>query len=93
MNHHCFGSDFEKKQLKGWGYGYYELKKAFNPVTTLMACPDKKKTQQFITTHLGADNIVRYNSKLAMVVYVPKDMVIKYRVGSIPEKLDSAVIK
>ncbi|MFS1538835.1 MAG: hypothetical protein ACL7BU_09245 [Candidatus Phlomobacter fragariae] len=29
-----------------------------------MACPDKKQTEKFITTHLGDGNIVRYNSKI-----------------------------
>ena len=78
-----------KNSFKGWGYDYYELKKVSGPAATLMACPDKKKTQQFITPHLGADNIVHYNSRLPIVVYVPKDMVVKYRVWSTPEKLDS----
>ncbi|HGJ5858387.1 MAG TPA: serine protease inhibitor ecotin [Arsenophonus nasoniae] len=92
-NHHWFGGDFEKKELKGWGYDYYELKKVSGPAATLMACPDKQQTKKFITTHLGDGNIVRYNSKLPIVVYVPKDMEVKYRIWSAPEKLNSAEIK
>ncbi|WP_281181174.1 ecotin family protein [Candidatus Arsenophonus triatominarum] len=37
--------------------------------------------------------MVRYNSKLPIVVYVPNDMAVKYRVWSAPEELNSAKIK
>jgi len=59
-----------------------------------MACPDKKQSKKFVTTHLGeGNNIVRYNSKLPIVVYVPNDIAVKYRVWSAPEELNSAKIK
>uniref|UniRef100_A0A3B0M169 Ecotin n=1 Tax=Arsenophonus endosymbiont of Trialeurodes vaporariorum TaxID=235567 RepID=A0A3B0M169_9GAMM len=93
-NQHWFGGDFEKKELKGWGYDFYELKKVSGPAATLMACPDKKQSKKFVTTHLGeGNNIVRYNSKLPIVVYVPNDMAVKYRLWSAPEELNSAKIK
>ncbi|MDR5612660.1 MAG: ecotin family protein [Arsenophonus sp.] len=70
------------------------MKKVSGPAATLMACPDKKQFKKFVTTHLGeGNNIVRYNSKLPIVVYVPNDMAVKYRVWSAPEELNSAKIK
>lgn len=42
-----------------------------------MACPDQKKTKKFVYLQ---PEIVRYNSKLPLVFYVPKDLEVRYRV-------------
>ncbi len=42
-----------------------------------MACPGQKLSKKFVTLK---PEIVRYNSKLPLVFYVPKDIEVRYRV-------------
>ena len=46
----------------------------------MMACPDNTKTKQFIAANLGDAAMQRYNSRLPIVVYAPKDAEVKYRI-------------
>ncbi|EPL6453579.1 MULTISPECIES: serine protease inhibitor ecotin [Providencia] len=85
-NHQWFMGDLDKKTLDGWGYDYYKLDEIKGPASTMMACT-KPAENRFITTQLGDDAFVRYNSKLPIVVYAPADMDVKYRVWSTDDKL------
>ncbi|MCY1309405.1 Ecotin precursor [compost metagenome] len=55
-----------------------------------MACPDGKSTQAFVPV-VGDGFMLRYNSKLPIVLYVPKDIEVRYRVWSASSKVDKAV--
>lgn len=79
-NRHHFIGKLEEKNLDGWGYTYYELNKIDGPASTMMACLNPEKTTQFIT--IPSDKLIRYNSKLPIVIYTPKDVAVKYRVWS-----------
>ncbi|VEB56920.1 ecotin [Salmonella enterica subsp. enterica] len=46
----------------------------------MMACPEGKKEQKFVTAWLGEDGMLRYNSKLPIVVYTPANVDVKYRI-------------
>ncbi|EPL9570118.1 serine protease inhibitor ecotin [Providencia rettgeri] len=85
-NHQWFMGDLDKKTLDGWGYDYYKLDEIKGPASTMMGCT-KPAEDRFITTQLGDDAFVRYNSKLPIVVYAPADMDVKYRVWSTDDKL------
>ncbi|HDN2513309.1 serine protease inhibitor ecotin [Providencia vermicola] len=85
-NHQWFMGDLDKKTLEGWGYDYYKLDEIKGPASTMMACT-KPAEDRFITTQLGDDAFVRYNSKLPIVVYAPADMDVKYRIWSTDDKL------
>lgn len=85
-NHQWFMGDLDKKTLDGWGYDYYKLDEIKGPASTMMACT-KPAENRFITTQLGDDAFVRYNSKLPIVFYAPADMDVKYRVWSTDDKL------
>lgn len=85
-NRQWFMGDLDKKTLEGWGYDYYKLDEVKGPASTMMACT-KPAEDRFITTQLGDDAFVRYNSKLPIVVYAPADMDVKYRVWSTDDKL------
>ena len=89
-NQHRLGGELESKTLEGWGYEYYVFDKATSPVSTMMACPDGKKTQKFVTAYLGDDAMVRYNSKLPIVVYTPENIDVKYRIWKAEETLQNA---
>ncbi|MCY1426008.1 Ecotin [compost metagenome] len=59
-------------------------------MSTLMACPDGKR-QQDIVPVVGDGFMLRYNSKLPLVLYVPKDIEVRYRVWSASSKVEKAV--
>lgn len=86
-NRHFMGGTIEEKNLDGWGYTYYVAETSGNVGSTMMACPDGKLTKQFI--HLQPMT-VNYNSRLPIVVYVPKDLEVKYTIWSAGKKMFSA---
>ncbi|EMI5491355.1 serine protease inhibitor ecotin [Providencia stuartii] len=91
-NHQWFMGELEEKTLEGWGYNYYKLEDVKGPASTMMGCSEPAK-DRFVTTQLGDDAFVRYNSKLPIVVYAPKDMDVKYRIWSTDDQLQNSVTK
>lgn len=78
-NHHWFGGQLIEEVAKGWGFPYFILKKVGDTASTLMACPPDKKAQKAFVSVRGDGNLLRYNSKLPVVVYVPVDFEVHYR--------------
>lgn len=76
-NNHFLMGKLNTLDLQGWGYNYYEVESNGETGGTLMACPDQKKTKKFVYLQ---PEIVRYNSKLPLVFYVPKDLEVRYRI-------------
>ncbi|WP_029905539.1 serine protease inhibitor ecotin [Prevotella sp. 10(H)] len=75
-NHHTLMGKLEEKDLQGWGYTYYEFKSNGQTRSTMMAC-NKPNENRFVS---GQTQIVRYNSKLPIVVYAPQGYEVKYRI-------------
>ena len=92
-NKHRLGGELDSKTLEGWGYDYYVFDKVTSPVSTIMACPDGKKEKKFITAYLGEDGMLRYNSKLPIVVYTPENVEVKYRIWKAEDKIQDAVVR
>lgn len=92
-NHHRLGGELESKTLEGWGYDYYVMEKVSGPMSTMMACSDQKKSKKFITASLGDDGMLRYNSKLPIVVYTPDNVEVKYRVWEAQETIHNAEVR
>lgn len=90
-NRHRLGGQLESKTLEGWGYDYYVFDKVTSPVSTMMACPDGKKEKQFVMAGLGGAGMLRYNSKLPIVVYTPANIDVKYRIWRADETIGVAV--
>lgn len=92
-NQHRLGGTLTSKTLEGWGYDYYLFDKVTSPVSTMMACPDGKKTEKFVTAYLGDHSLLRYNSKLPIVVYTPDNIDVKYRLWKADEKVENADLR
>lgn len=92
-NRHRLGGELDSKTLEGWGYDYYVFDKVTSPISTMMACPDGKKEKKFITAYLGDDGMLRYNSKLPIVVYTPENVDVKYRIWKAEDKIQDAVAR
>lgn len=78
-NRHMLGGQWEEQVVEGWGYTYYQLESVGPAVSTLMACPDSSKQEAFVAVG-GDPMLVRYNSKLPLVVYTPSDIELRYRI-------------
>jgi ecotin len=80
QNKYFFGGKIEKETIQGWGFPKYTLKKLGPMAGTLMAVdPNEPKVERFITIG-GEPFIIRYNSRLPIVVYVPKGVEVRYRI-------------
>ncbi|GAB0156844.1 serine protease inhibitor ecotin [Chryseobacterium sp. Alg-005] len=88
-NKHFLMGEVKTQDLQGWGYTYYDVESKGETGGTLMACPDQKLTKKFVTLQ---PQVVRYNSKLPLVFYVPKDLEVRYRVLR-PDTMKKAVQK
>lgn len=80
-NRHRLGGQWQEKTVEGWGYGYYQLEKVGPALSTLMACPDASRKQAFVAVG-GEPMLVRYNSRLPLVIYAPADVQVRYRIWS-----------
>lgn len=82
QNRYFFGGRIEAETIEGWGYTRYKVVELGPMAGTLMAVdPNAPKVARFIT--LRSDPyLVRYNSRLPIVVYVPDDVEVRYRIWS-----------
>lgn len=79
-NRYFLGGRIEEDNIKGWGYTRYLVKQVGPMAGTRMAVdPKQPKTPRFVTLG-GEPYLIRYNSKLPVVVYVPKGTEVRYRV-------------
>ena len=78
QNRYFFGGTLETENIPGWGYNRYILRKLGPMAGTLMAPdPNAPQVDRFIS--LGGETILRYNSRLPIVVYVPDGVEVRYR--------------
>jgi ecotin len=88
-NRYFFGGYIEKETIKGWGYPSYNVSKIGPMAGTLMAVdPDAPKVARFITLG-GEPYIIRYNSRLPIVMYVPEGVEVRYRIWATGAELKS----
>ena len=85
VNSYFMGASLEPKNLQGWGYTYYEIKGGGAVGSTLIGVPPgQPQVEEFVQ---GKPLLIRYNSRLPIVIYAPKGFEIKYRIWSASEKL------
>jgi len=79
-NRYFFGGSMETVTIEGWGFDYHILRKLGPMAGTLMAVdPDAPKVERFIAVG-GEPQLLRYNSRLPLVIYVPEGVQVRYRI-------------
>lgn len=82
------GGTIEPRTLTGWGYTYYEVTGPSAAMSTMMAPPPgAPMVQSFVA---ASPLHVRYNSRLPIVVYVPRGYEVRYRIWQAPETAEKA---
>lgn len=76
-NQHFMNGQLSEVNLDGWGYTYFKVESDGAISSTKMACLDSKLELKFITLK---PQLVRYNSKLPVVLYVPENFIVKYKI-------------
>ena len=92
-NKHWFIGHLSEEIAKGWGFTYFMLKLVTGPTSTLMACPPGQKEQEAFVQVRSDQGLLRYNSKLPVVVYVPNDFEVHYRIWTAKEESGVAVME
>ena len=78
-NRYFFGGALETENIAGWGFDRYILRKLGPMAGTLMAVdPSAPQVERFISLG-GEARLLRYNSGLPLVVYVPAGVEVRYR--------------
>ncbi|EHD14520.1 hypothetical protein CIN_04520 [Commensalibacter intestini A911] len=80
-NRVMISGEMDTKPLTGWGYEYYVLSKINEPASTRMACIPQKIENKAIAIQTNLP-FIDYNSKLPLVIYIPKNIHLSYRVWS-----------
>ena len=91
-NLHSLSGMLERETIVGWGYSYYILRNAGGPATsTRMACPPGEEKKDAFVQVRGDGQLLRYNSKLPIVVYVPTGIEVHYRIWAAGEESRQAI--
>lgn len=81
-NRYFFAGSLQAVNIEGWGFTRHVLAELGPMAGTLMAVdPDAPKVDRFITLG-GEAQLLRYNSRLPLVVYVPKGVEVRHRIWS-----------
>jgi len=79
------GTTLEPRPLIGWGYTYYEITGNDVAMSTMMAPPENgQQVEAFVP---GTSLLVRYNSRLPLVIYAPENYEIRYRIWKASEEM------
>ena len=79
-NRYFFGGELDARTIEGWGYTRYVLPDLGPMAGTLIGVdPNAPKVERFITLG-GEPFLIRYNSRLPVVVYVPQGVEVRYRI-------------
>lgn len=78
-NNYFMVGTIKQETLSGWGYPYYFAETNREIVGTKMWCPEDKKIVKFISMPTIT---IDYNSKLPVVLYIPSELDVRYRIWS-----------
>ena len=90
-NRYFFAGKIEAETIQGWGFTRYKVDKLGPMAGTLMAVdPDAPRVARFIQLG-GEPYLIRYNSRLPVVVYGPDGVGVRYRIwggGAEPKQME-----
>jgi ecotin len=90
-NQHVLIGEVTEQTLEGWGYTYFKVNTDGSMASTKMACLDSKMERKFIKI---APQLLRYNSRMPMVVYVPEGISVKYKIfKATADLMDAKVVE
>jgi len=78
VNSFFFGGSIREQTVTGWGYPRYNVEIGGLGSTMMAVPPDQPKVNKFVTL-AGRPYLLRYNSRLPIVIYVPEGFEIRYR--------------
>ena len=76
-NHFSLQGELVKTALTGWGYDYYTFKTNGNVIGTMMGCEGVPSRNIFVSAQ---PEVTRYNGQLPIVVYVPEEYDVQFKV-------------
>ena len=85
-NRHFFGGRIESENIQGWGYTRYIVRKLGPMAGTRRGSVGGIKKEERFVKIAGAPFLIRYNSRLPVVVYAPEGAEVKFRVWSAGER-------
>jgi ecotin len=86
-NRTWYHGDLESQTAEGWGFPYWVLRKITGPASTMIACPPGEAGSEKFTQVRGDGFVLRYNSKLPVVIFVPEDFSVQYRIWAASEEI------
>jgi ecotin len=90
INQYLFGGRISKESVVGWGYTRYVVGELGPMAGTLMAVdPNAQKVKRFIRLG-GEPYLIRHNSRLPVVVYVPEGVEVRYRIWRADPETETA---
>lgn len=79
-NRYFFGGKIQQETIEGWGFPRYNVSQLGPMAGTQMAVdPNAPKVDRFITLG-GEPYLIRYNSRLPVVIYAPEGVEVRYRI-------------
>ena len=88
VNQMRHGTTIEPQPLIGWGYTYYEVTGQDVAMSTMMAVAEGgQKIERFVP---GTSLLIRYNSRLPIVIYAPNGYEVRYRIWSTTKTTEKA---
>ena len=79
-NRFFFGGKISEETIEGWGFPKYVVSQLGPMAGTMIAVdPNAPKVDRFITLG-GEPYLIRYNSRLPIVVYAPEGVEVRYRI-------------
>lgn len=68
---------YDQKDLEGWGYNYWVFKTNGDVRSTMMACPDQKVRNLFVS---ASTQLVDYNGRMPIVIYIPEGYDVQFKI-------------
>ncbi|MBS1214503.1 MAG: proteinase inhibitor ecotin [Proteobacteria bacterium] len=79
-NRYFFSGKIQQETIKGWGFTRYNVSQLGPMAGTRIAVdPNAPKVNRFIALG-GEPYLIRYNSRLPVVVYAPEGVEVRYRI-------------